>query len=63
MEKFDGEEASKQIETPGRILNFDDCKSAVMSEMKAFDQNIMKNHQSFQICVAKRSISDSIMSR
>ena len=37
MEKFDGEEASKQIETPGRILNFDDCKSAVMSEMKAFD--------------------------
>ena len=35
-----------------RMLNFDDCKSASKSELKPFDQNIMKNDQRF----AKKSI-------
>ena len=60
MKKFDNEEAIKQIETPRIILNFDYCKSVFKSEIKTFDQDVMKIISLFKFRLTKRSISNSM---
>ena len=55
MKIFDAEEAIKHIETPRRMLNFGNDKSAIKPEMNTFDQDLLKHHQYFQIPVDKRN--------
>ena len=55
MKIFDAEEASKHIETPRRILNFGNDKSAIKPEMNTFDQDVLKHLQYFQIPCDKRN--------
>ena len=54
MKIFDAEEASKHIETPRRMLNFGNDKSAIKPEIDTFGQDVLK-HQYFQIPVDKRN--------
>ena len=58
MKIFDAEEASKHIETPRRMLNFGNNKSAIKPEMNTFGQDVLKHHQYFQIPVNKRNTID-----
>ena len=58
MEIFDAEEARKHTETPKRMLNIDNGISAIKSEMNAFDRDVLKDHQHFQIFVDKRITID-----
>ena len=58
MKIFDAEEASKHIETPRRMLNFGNDKSAIKPEMNTFGQDVLKHHQYFQIPVDKRNTID-----
>ena len=58
MNIFHAEEASKHTETPRRILNFGNDKSAIKSEMNTIDQDVMQHHQYFQIPIDKRNIID-----
>ena len=58
MKIFDVEEASKHIETPRRMLNFGNDKSAIKTEMNTFDQDALKHHQHFQIPVDKKTTID-----
>ena len=55
MKIFDAEEASKHIETPRRMLNFGNDKSAIKPEIDTFGQDVLKHHQYFQIPVDKRN--------
>ena len=58
MKIFDAEEASKHIETPRRMLNFGNNKSAIKPEMNTFGQDVLKHHQYFQIPADKRNTID-----
>ena len=58
MKIFDAEEASKHIETPRRMLNFGNDKSAIKPEINTFDQDVLKHHQYFQIPVDKKNTID-----
>ena len=58
MKIFDAEEASKHIETPRRMLNFGNDKSAIKPEIDTFGQDVLKHHQYFQIPVDKRNTID-----
>ena len=49
---------SKHMETPRRMLNFGNGKSAIKLEMNTFDQDVLKHHQYFQIPVDKRNTID-----
>ena len=40
MEILDAEESSRHIETPRRMLNFGNDKSAIKPEMNTFDQDV-----------------------
>ena len=44
MKIFDAEEASKHIETPRRMLNFGNDKSAIKPEIDTFGQDVLKHH-------------------
>ena len=58
MKIFDAEEASKHMETPRRMLNFGNDKSAIKPEIDTFGQDVLKHHQYFQIPVDKRNTID-----
>ena len=58
MKIYDAEEASKHTETPRKMFNFDNGKSAMKPEMNTFDQDVLKYHQYFQISVDERSTID-----
>ena len=58
MKIFDAEEAIKHIETPRRMLNFGNDKSAIKPEINTFGQDVLKHHQYFQIPVDKRNTID-----
>ena len=45
MRIFDAEEASKHIETPRRMLNFGNDKSAIKPEMNTFDKDVLKHRE------------------
>ena len=47
LEIFDAEEANMHIETPRRMLTFDNGKSAIKADMNTFDQDVLKDKQYF----------------
>ena len=42
---IDAEEGSKHIETPRRMLNFGNDKSAIKLEMNTFDKDVLKHRE------------------
>ena len=48
----------KHIETPRKMLNFDNGKSAIKSKINTSNQGALKDHQYFRIPADKRSTID-----